>query len=73
MAKAATSEVDGIGDSSASASRRRVSVTATSATKEKTDAQVLTAPVTTAVQTRLDSLDMQQQPRLSVHVKPRRR
>jgi hypothetical protein len=73
VAKAATSEVDGIGDSSASASRRRVSVTATSATKEKTDAQVLTAPVTTAVQTRLDSLDMQQQPRLSVHVKPRRR
>jgi hypothetical protein len=73
VAKAATSELDGIGDASASASRRRVSVTATSATKNKTDAQSLSTPVTSAVQTSLDALDMQELPRLSVHVKPRRR
>ena len=73
VAKATTTEVDGIRDVSASASRRRVSVTATAAERDKAHAQALTAPVTAAIQTRLDSLRMQRHPRLSVHVKPRSR
>ena len=73
VAKAATTDVDGISDASASASHRRVTVTATAAERDKAYAQALTAPVTTAVQTRLDSLRMQRHPRLSVHVKPRSR
>lgn len=73
VAKAATVDVDGVSDAAASASPRRVTVTATSAERDKAAAQALTAPVTTAVQTRLDSLRMQRRPRLSVRVKPRSR
>jgi hypothetical protein len=73
VAKAATVDVDGVSDAAASASARRVTVTATSAERDKIAAQALTAPVTTAVQTRLDSLRMQRRPRLSVRVKPRSR
>ena len=46
---------------------------ATAAERDKADAQALTAPVTAAVQTRLDSLRMERHPRLSVRVKPRSR
>ena len=73
VAKAATTEVDGVSDASASASHRRVTITATSTERDKGFAQGLTAPVTTAVQTRLDSLRMQRHPRLSVRIKARSR
>ena len=73
VAKAATVDVDGISEAAVSASPRRITVTATSAERDKAAAQALTALVTTAVQTRLDSLRMQRCPRLSVRVKPRSR
>ena len=73
VAKAATTDIDGITDASASASHRRVSVTATAAERDKAHAQALTAPVTAAVQSHLDSLRMQRHPRVSVRVKPRSR
>jgi uncharacterized protein DUF6286 len=73
VARTATADVEGISTASASASPRRVAVTATAAERDKAHAQTLTAPVTAAVQTRLDSLRMQRHPRLSVRVKPRSR
>lgn len=73
VAKAVTTDVDGISDASASASPRRVTVNATAVERDRAHAQALAAPVTTAVQTRLDSLRMQRHPRLSVRVKPRSR
>jgi hypothetical protein len=73
VARTATTDVDGVSNASASASPRRVTVTATAAERDRAHAQALTAPVTTAVQTRLDSLRMQRHPRLSVRVKPRSR
>lgn len=73
VARTATADVDGISTASASASPRRVAVTATAAERDKAHAQALAAPVTAAVQTRLDSLRMQRHPRLSVRVKPRSR
>jgi len=73
VARTATTDVDGISDASTSASPRRVTVTATAAERDSAHAQSLIAPVTAAVQTRLDSLRMQRHPRLSVRVKPRSR
>ena len=73
VARTATADVDGVSNASASASSRRVTVTATAAERDKAHAQALTAPVTAAVQTRLDSLRMQRHPRLSVRVKTRSR
>jgi hypothetical protein len=53
--------------------RRRARITATSAARGRAAATALTEPVTQAARSRLDSLDMRNPPRLTVHIVPRSR
>lgn len=69
----AAADVDGVRNASVAVSRRRARVTATSAAHDKTAATALSAPVTAAVQQRLDTLELKHRPKLTVHVTNRGR
>ncbi len=66
-------DVDGITGATADVSPRRITVTARSAATGNAATQPLTDPVTGAVQRRLDGLELQHAPRLSVRVTTRSR
>lgn len=71
--RSAVSDVDGINSASVSVSRRRVKVAATTAGLQPFTAESLHEPATAAAQQRLDALELQSPPTLSVHVTTRSR
>ena len=73
MLRAAATGVDGISSAAVKVRRRRARVTAASATRGRPAATALTEPVTHALRSQLDSLDLRHPPRLKVHVVPRGR
>jgi uncharacterized protein DUF6286 len=73
MLRAAATGIDGISSATVKVRRRRASVTAASAARGRPAATALTEPVTQALRSRLDSLDLRHPPRLKVHVVPRGR
>jgi hypothetical protein len=73
MLRAAATGVDGISSAAVKVRRRRARVTAASAARGRPAATALTEPVTQALRSRLDSLDLRHPPRLKVHVVPRGR
>jgi hypothetical protein len=73
MLRAEATRVDGITGATARVSRRRARVKAASGARGKAAASALTEPVTQALGTRLDDLDMRHAPQLTVRVVPGRR
>ena len=73
MLRAAATGVDGISGATVRVRRRRARVTAASAARHRDAAEALTGPVTEALRTRLDALDLRHPPRLKVHVVTRGR
>lgn len=73
MLRAAATGVDGISSATVKVRRRRAHVTAASAARGRPAATALTEPVTQALRSQLDSLDLRHPPRLTVHVVPRGR
>jgi hypothetical protein len=73
MLRATATGVDGISGASVKVRRRRANVTAASAARGRTAAAALTEPVTQALRSRLDSLDLRHPLRLKVRVVPRSR
>ena len=73
MLRAAATGVDGISSATVRVRRRRARVTAASAARSRPAATALTEPVTQALRSRLDSLDLRRPPRLKVHVVSRGR
>lgn len=71
--RSAVSQVDGINSASVSVSRRKVKVAATTAGLQPFTAESLREPATAAAQQRLDALELQSPPALSVQVSTRRR
>lgn len=71
LASAAATTVDGIRGASTAVSAHRVSVHAVAAAKDQSTAQSLQEPVTDAVQTALDKLQMETARRVSVRVRTR--
>ena len=71
--RSAVSDVDGINSASVSVSRRKVKVEATTAGLQPFTAETLQEPATTAARQRLDTLELQDPPALSVHVSTRSR
>ncbi len=69
--RAAVNEVDGVRATSVSVARRSVRARATTAAPDKATAQSFSAPITTAAQSRLDSLQLRSSPSLAVRVDPR--
>jgi hypothetical protein len=65
--------VDGISSAAVVVRRRRARVTATSAARGRPAAAVLKQPVTQALSSRLDNLDLRHRPRLTVRVNSRSR
>jgi Family of unknown function (DUF6286) len=66
--RSAVSDVDGINSASVSVGRRRVKVAATTAGLQPFTAEGLREPTTAAAQQRLDALELQSPPTLSVEV-----
>jgi Family of unknown function (DUF6286) len=66
--RSAVSDVDGINSASVSVSRRKVKVAATTAGLQPFTAESLREPTTAAAQQRLDALELQSPPALSVQV-----
>jgi hypothetical protein len=66
--RSAVSDVDGINSASVSVSRRKVKVEATTAGLQPYTAEGLREPATEAARQRLDALELQSPPALSVHV-----
>jgi uncharacterized membrane protein len=73
MLRAAATGVDGISSATVKVRRRRAHVTAASAARGRHAASALTEPVTEALHSQLDSLNLLQPPRLRIHVVPRGR
>jgi hypothetical protein len=73
MLRAAVTGVDGISNATVKVRRRRAHVTAASAARGRPAATALTEPVTQALRSQLDGLDLRHPPRLKVHVVPRGR
>ena len=71
--RAAATEVDGISSAAVVVRRRRARVTATSAARGRPAAAALKQPVTQALSSRLDNLDLRHRPRLKVRVNSRSR
>jgi hypothetical protein len=71
--RAAATGIDGISSATVKVRRRRANVTAAAAARGRPTATALTEPVTQALHSRLDSLDLRHPPRLKVHVVPRGR
>lgn len=71
--RSAVNEVDGISSAAVSVSRRKVKVAATTAGLQPFTAESLRAPATAAAQHRLDALELQSPPALSVDVSTRSR
>ena len=71
--RSAVSEVDGINSASVSVSRRKVKVAATTAGLQPFTAETLREPTTEAARQRLDALELQAPPALSVQVSTRSR
>ena len=70
MLRAAATSVDGISKATVTIRRRRVRITAATAARDRAAASALTDPVTQALRTRLDNLNMHRPPRLTVRVVP---
>jgi hypothetical protein len=70
--RSAVSDVDGINSASVSVGRRKVKVAATTAGLQPFTAETLQEPATAAAQQRLDALELQSPPTLSVQVSTRR-
>jgi hypothetical protein len=73
MLRSAATGVEGISSAAVKVRRRRARITAISAARGRAAATALTEPVTQAARSRLDSLDMRNPPRVTVHVVPRSR
>jgi len=73
MLRAAATGVDGISSATVKVRRRRARITAASAARGRTAAGALADPVTQALHSRLDQLDLRHPPRLTVRVVPRSR
>jgi predicted LPLAT superfamily acyltransferase len=73
MLRTAATGIDGISSATVKVSRRRASITAASAARGRGAATALTEPVTHALRSRIDSLNLRHPPRLKVHVVPRGR
>jgi hypothetical protein len=71
--RAAATGIDGISGAAVTVRRRRARVIAKSAARGRAAAGALRQPVTEALRSRLDSLDLQQPPRLTVRVSTRSR
>jgi hypothetical protein len=71
--RSAVSDVDGINSASVSVSRRKVRVAATTAGLQPFTAETLREPTAAAAQQRLDALELQSPPALSVEVSTRSR
>src|SRR5690349_4317771 len=71
--RAAATGIDGITGAAVTVRRRRARVTAKSAARGRAAADAFKQPVTQAVRSRLDALDLRRPPRLKVHVTPRSR
>lgn len=71
--RAAVTGIDGISSATVKVRRRRANVTAAAAARGRPTATALTEPVTQALRSRLDSLDLRHPPRLKVRVVPRGR
>jgi hypothetical protein len=71
--RAAATGVDGISSAAVVVRRRRARVTATSAARGRPAAAALKEPVTQALNSRLDNLDLRHRPRLTVRVNSRSR
>ena len=71
--RAAATGVDGVSAAAAVVRRRRARVTATAAARGRPATKALRQPVTQALQSRLDGLDLRNPPRLTVRVYSRRR
>ena len=71
--RAAATGVDGISSAAVVIRRRRARVTATSAARGRPAAAALKQPVTQALSSRLDNLDLRRRPRLKVRVNSRSR
>ena len=72
-AAAAATGVDGISSAAVVVRRRRARVTAPSAARGRPAAAALKQPVTQALSSRLDNLDLRHRPRLTVRVNSRSR
>ena len=72
MLRTESARVDGITGATVRVSRLRARVTAASSARGQVAASALTDPVTQALRTRLDDLDMRHAPRLSVRIVPGR-
>lgn len=72
MLRAAATSVDGITSATVKVGRRRARVTAASAARGRDVAGALKAPVTQALNERLDQLGLRHPPRLAVRVVPGR-
>jgi hypothetical protein len=66
--RSAVSDVDGINSASVSVSRRKVKVAATTAGRQPFTAESLREPATAAARQRLEALELQSPPALSVQV-----
>jgi hypothetical protein len=71
--RAAATGVDGISSATVKVRRRRARITAASAARARPAATALTEPVTQALRSRLDALDLRHPPRLRVRVVTRGR
>jgi uncharacterized protein DUF6286 len=71
--RAAATGIDGIAGAAVTVRRRRARVTAKSAARGRAAADALKQPVTQAVRSRLDALDLHRPPRLKVRVTRRSR
>ena len=71
--RSAVSDIDGINSASVSVSRRKVKVAATTAGLQPFTAETLREPTIATAQQRLDSLELQSPPALSVEVSTRSR
>ena len=69
---AAVADVDGIRGVKAKVGRRKVRLTATAGATDRTGANQLTEPVTTAAQQQLDRMMLKSPPSVSATIKPRR-
>ena len=73
MLRAAATGVEGISSATIKVRGRRATVTAASAARGRPAATALTEPVTQALRSQLESLDLRHPPRLKVQVVPRGR
>jgi hypothetical protein len=71
--RSAVSDIDGISSAKVAVSRRKVKVAATTAGLQPFTAESLREPATAAAQQRLDALELQSPPALSVEVSTRSR